>query len=62
MLTVPQVAKKWGISAVRVRQLLKENRIEGAVKYARDWLIPPDAPRPAYKRTWNGTTTSNVPA
>lgn len=54
MLTVKDVAAKWAVSEVRIRQYLKEGRIEGAVKVGRDWVIPDDAPRPKLLRVWNG--------
>jgi excisionase family DNA binding protein len=57
MLTVKQVASKWGISTPRVHQFLRENRIEGAVKLGRDWLIPDDSPFPTYRRVWRGVTS-----
>ena len=52
MLTVKQAAALWGVSVVRVRQYIKEDRVSGAVKIGRDWLIPKDTPRPAYLRVW----------
>lgn len=54
MLTVKEAAAKWNISEVRVRQYLKDGRIEGAVKVGRDWIIPVGAPRPKLLRVWNG--------
>ncbi len=65
MLTVKQIADKWGISTPRVHQFLHQNRIKGAVKLGRDWLIPADAPFPEYLRVWKGSTspaTASPPA
>jgi excisionase family DNA binding protein len=58
MLTVKEIAKVWGVSPCRVRQLLKDNRIAGARKVGRDWLIPKDAKFPAYRREWTRRPTS----
>ena len=38
-----EAAEKWGISQRRVQKLCEENRIPGAVKFSRIWLIPKDA-------------------
>jgi excisionase family DNA binding protein len=38
-LTVSEVAESLGITAIRVQQLCQDGRL-GAVKFARDWLIP----------------------
>jgi len=37
---------KWGISARRVQKLCEGNRIPGAVKFSRVWLIPKDTEKP----------------
>ena len=39
-------AEKWEISARRVQKLCEDNRIPGAVKFSRVWLIPKDAEKP----------------
>lgn len=43
-------AKKWNISERRIRQLLKDGRIDGAVKNGNSWNIPIDATKPTDKR------------
>jgi hypothetical protein len=40
MLSTYEAAKVLGNSHRRVRQLLEENRFEGAIKMSRSWLIP----------------------
>ena len=45
-ISAPEAAKKWGISERRVQKLCEENRIPGAVKFSRVWLIPKDAEKP----------------
>lgn len=45
-ISCEEAAVKWGISARRVQKLCEENRISGAVKFSRVWLIPKDAEKP----------------
>lgn len=40
MITVAQAATQLGVTPRRVRALLGQHRIVGAVKMGRDWLIP----------------------
>ena len=46
MVTVAEIAKKWGISIRYVQQLCKQGRIEGAMKFGNTWAIPEDVERP----------------
>jgi excisionase family DNA binding protein len=57
MITVKEAAAKWGVTPVRVRQLLQGKRIAGAYKLGRDWLIPNKALYPAYHRNWARSTS-----
>lgn len=41
-----EVSKLWGIKERRIRQLLKDGRIEGALKKGNIWLIPENATKP----------------
>ena len=41
-----EAAEKGGISQRRAQKLCEENRIPGAVKFSRIWLIPKDAEKP----------------
>ena len=45
-ISCAEAAAKWGISQRRVQKLGEENRIPGAVKFSRIWLIPKDAEKP----------------
>ncbi len=45
-MTVKQAALKWGISDRRARILCSENKIQGAYRDGRAWLIPGDAVKP----------------
>jgi excisionase family DNA binding protein len=49
-MTTKEAEKKWNISERRIRQLLQDGRIDGAVKVGRSWNIPVDAIKPADKR------------
>lgn len=43
-------SSKWNIGERRIRQLLTEGRIEGAIKIGGNWNIPADAEKPLDKR------------
>ena len=49
-MTTKEAVKKWNISERRIRQLLQEERIEGAFKIGSTWNIPKDAIKPTDKR------------
>ena len=49
-MTTKEAVEKWNISERRIRQLLGEGRIEGAVKVGSTWNIPKDAIKPTDKR------------
>ncbi len=49
-MTTKEATQKWNISERRIRKLLKEGRIEGAVKNGNSWNIPIDALKPVDKR------------
>ena len=49
-MTTKEAVEKWNISERRIRQLLAEGRIEGAVKVGNSWNIPIDAEKPVDKR------------
>ena len=49
-MTTKEAVKKWNISERRIRQLLSDGRIEGAVKVGNSWNIPIDALKPTDKR------------
>jgi len=50
-MTTKEAAIKWNISERRIRQLLQDGRIEGAVKVGNNWNIPINASKPADKRS-----------
>ena len=49
-MTTKEAVIKWNISERRIRQLLQDGRIEGAVKVGNTWNIPVNANKPADKR------------
>ena len=49
-MTTKAAVEKWNISERRIRQLLQDGRIDGAVKVGNSWNIPADADKPVDKR------------
>ena len=45
-MSTKEASKKWNITDRRIRVLLNENRIDGAVKVGRNWMIPSDITKP----------------
>jgi hypothetical protein len=45
-ITVQETAKKWGVTSRQVQILCKENRIAGATRMSRIWIIPENAEKP----------------
>jgi len=43
LLTSAEAGARLGISACQMRKLCKAGRVDGAVKYGRDWVIPESA-------------------
>jgi len=59
-MTTKEAVKKWNISERRIRQLLQDGRIEGAVKNGNSWNIPIDAVKPVDKRVIKPDTTEFI--
>lgn len=49
-VTTKEIAKRWGVSDTWVSILCQQNRIDGAIKKGRSWLIPEDAKKPDDQR------------
>ncbi len=49
-MSITEASKKWQISDRRIRILCVEGRIEGAVKFGRNWSIPYEAVKPTDAR------------
>lgn len=45
-ITAQEAAEKWGITVRQVQILCKDNRIDGATRMSRIWIIPENAPKP----------------
>lgn len=45
-ITAQEAADKWGVTVRQVQMLCKENRIEGATRMSRIWIIPENAEKP----------------
>ncbi|MDO4545831.1 MAG: DNA-binding protein [Bacillota bacterium] len=54
-MTVQETAKKWNISERRIQILCSENRISGAIRVSRVWLIPKGTEKPVDGRRKKGT-------
>lgn len=53
-ITLTEAAIKMEISSRRLRTLCENGRIEGAIKFGRNWAIPADASKPNDKRIKTG--------
>lgn len=49
-MTTIEMSEKWGISPRRIAVLCEQNRIGGAVKKGKTWLIPSMSQKPSDKR------------
>ena len=45
-MTVQEAAEKWGVTPRQVQILCKANRIAGAARMSRIWVIPENAEKP----------------
>lgn len=45
-ITVQEAAEKWGITPRQVQILCKANRVLGATRLSRIWIIPENAEKP----------------
>ena len=50
-ITPLQASEKWGITERQVQAMCKTEKIAGALRVSKVWLIPKDAPRPIDGRT-----------
>ena len=49
-ISVKEASLKWGISERRIQRLWVEERVAGASRFSRVWMIPKDAEKPADAR------------
>ncbi len=55
-----QKAEEWGISVRRLQALCANEKIKGAVRLGRDWMIPQNARKPIDGRTKEGRNGENI--
>ena len=53
-ITIQEASSKWGITPRRIQVLCAEGRLEGAVKFGRQWAIPADLEKPDDARIKSG--------
>lgn len=53
-MTIQEASNRWGISSRRIQVLCSEGRLEGAVKFGRQWAIPEDTEKPTDARVKSG--------
>ena len=53
-VTIQEAAAKWQVSSRRVQVLCAEGRLQGAVKFGRQWAIPTDTEKPEDVRIKSG--------
>lgn len=58
-ITAQETAKKWGVSLRYVQALCQKEKIPGALRKGRDWMIPDDAVKPLDGRTRAGKMGQN---
>ncbi|MEG0281983.1 MAG: Fic family protein [Clostridia bacterium] len=49
-MTIKEASEKWSIGERRIRKLIQDGRVEGAVKQGMNWTIPKDKSKPIDKR------------
>ena len=49
-ITVQEAAEKWGVTPRQVQILCKANRIPGATRLSRIWIIPEKAEKPTNEK------------
>ncbi|MBQ4071150.1 MAG: hypothetical protein IJD51_01880 [Clostridia bacterium] len=55
-ITVREAAEKWGVTARRVQMLCNEERIKGAYRFGRSWMIPTTAVLPNARKSAEAPT------
>jgi hypothetical protein len=53
-ITAQQAAEKWGVSLRWAQTYLKNDRIEGAIRFGHAYMIPKDAVKPTDPRKNKG--------
>ena len=53
-MTIKEASEKWGIGDRRINTLCLEGRVDGAMKFGREWAIPRNATKPNDARIKSG--------
>lgn len=53
-MTIKQASEKWNVSARRIQVLCAEGRLDGAVRFGRQWAIPVGGEKPTDARIKTG--------
>jgi len=61
-ITAKQAAENWNLTVRRIQDLCRNQQIDGAVRWGRDWMIPADAHRPDDRRRKTVTHTAETVA
>lgn len=61
-ISVEKAATQWGITPRQVQRLLAADRIPGAQKLGREWMIPADAAKPGHPRRGEYTQRQSLAA
>ena len=57
LVTIEEVAEKWGVTPRQVRSYCANGRIPGAILEHGEWRMPKDAAKPERKRRRTSPTT-----
>ncbi len=52
--TVNELAEEWGVNPRTIQTMCSDGRLNGAVKFGRDWAVPENAERPTDNRVISG--------
>lgn len=58
--TLPQLAKRWGVTRARVHQLVQQGHVP-ATRVGRDWIVHGQPERPQIMRQPKPVATENFP-
>lgn len=53
-MTIQEASERWGITSRRIQVLCSEGRLDGAVKFGRQWAIPESTEKPTDARVKDG--------
>ena len=53
-MKIQEASVRWGITSRRIQVLCSEGRLDGAVKFGRQWAIPVDMQKPSDARVKSG--------